>query len=263
MIAAFGKLVWLLLVPTHLLLGTLTVALLLAARGRRRARNLAAVALGALLAAAILPLGLWLQAPLERRFPAPDPPPARVDGIVVLGGGIDLQASAAWGQPALGATAERFIAPLELARRWPAARLVFSGGVAPLSWSTGTEAAVVAELYDRLGFGAARLLYEDRSSTTRENALFTRELVGPRPGETWLLVTSAAHMPRSVGAFRAVGWPVVAWPVDYRTTGGVGPWAWRQPASERLAQLDDAAREWIGLVWYRLLGWTDALFPAP
>jgi uncharacterized SAM-binding protein YcdF (DUF218 family) len=263
MIPAFGKLVWLVLVPSHLLLGTLTVALLLAARGRRGARPVAALALAALLAAAILPLGLWLQVPLERRFRAPDPAPAYVDGIVVLGGGIDLQATAAWGQPALGATAERFLAPLELVRRWPAARLVFAGGVAPLSWSDGTEAAAVADLYDRLGFGAARLLYEDRSATTRENALFAKDLVAPRPGETWLLVTSAAHMPRAVGAFRAVGWPVVAWPVDYRTTGGVGPWAWRQPASERLAQLDDAAREWVGLLWYRLLGWTDALFPAP
>ena len=263
MIAAFGKLVWLVLVPTHLLLGLLTAALLLAARGWRGARKLAALTLALLLLMALLPVGLWLQLPLERRFPAPMPPPARVDGIIVLGGGIDLQATAAWGQPALGATAERFLAPLELARRWPAARLVFSGGVAPLSWSRGTEARAVAALYDRLGFGAGRVRYEDRSATTRENALFTKALIAPQPGEVWLLVTSAAHMPRAVGAFRAVGWPVVAWPVDYRTSGAAWPWAWRQPASERLAQLDDAAREWIGLAWYRLLGWTDALFPAP
>lgn len=263
MIAIFGKLVWLVLVPTSFLLLLLTVFLGLAAVGWRPARRLAGLALGTLLLVAFLPVGLWLQAPLEQRFAAPSPPPARVDGIVVLGGGIDVRASAAWRQPALGPTAERFLAPIELSRHWPQARLVFSGGLAPLIDSALTEADIVRQLYDRLGFDSGRVLFESRSRTTRENALLARELVQPQPGEVWLLVTSAAHMPRAVGCFRAVGWPVLAWPVDYRTDPGPGIQHWRLPSSDRLAQLDDAAREWVGLLWYRLLGWTDALFPAP
>lgn len=263
MIAVIGKLVWLVLVPSNLLLLLLSLSLVLAAAGWRRARRLAGAALGALLVAAFLPVGTWLQAPLEHRFAAPLPAPERVDGIIVLGGGIDVRVSDAWGQPAIGATAERFLAPLELSRRWPDARLVFSGGIAPLIDSERTEAEVVGELYDRLGFGAGRVLLEDRSRTTRENAMRSHELVRPQPGELWLLVTSAAHMPRAMGCFRAVGWPVTAWPVDYRTDPGSGWRRWRVPAGERLTQLDEAAREWVGLAAYRLLGWTDALFPAP
>ena len=71
------------------------------------------------------------------------------------------------------------------------------------------------------------------------------------------------HMPRSMGVFRGAGWPeLTPWPVDYRTTGSA--WPMRQPSlGARLAELDDAAYEWYGLVYYRLLGYTDALFPAP
>lgn len=257
-----GKLAWLLACPSNLLVLLAAAGLLLALAGRRRAGTpLLVVAVGGLALAWLLPLGAWLLLPLEARFP-PGARPGHVDGVVVLGGSTLPEIGAARGQPALTDAAERPLALIELGRRYPDARLLFSGGNASLVGGVGTEAEGVADLLVRLGFDAGRVILEDRSRTTRENALAARALVAPGAGETWLLVTSAAHMPRAVGVFRALGWPVVPWPVDYRTTGEW--WPLDTPtAGARLDQLDDAAREWLALAWYRALGWTDRLFPGP
>ena len=85
----------------------------------------------------------------------------------------------------------------------------------------------------------------------------------PKPGERWLLVTSAWHMPRSMGSFRAAGFPVTAYPVDYRTRGGEDARRGFLHTSEGLRRLDLMVKEWLGLLAYRLSGRTDALFPAP
>jgi uncharacterized SAM-binding protein YcdF (DUF218 family) len=113
-----------------------------------------------------------------------------------------------------------------------------------------------------MGLDTGRIVFEDRSRNTWENARYSYDLVKPQPGERWLLVTSAKHMPRSVGVFRKVGWPVIAYPADY-LTGRDGP---LMPGFGFLAGLDGlekGTREWTGLIAYRLLGRTDTLFPSP
>jgi len=87
----------------------------------------------------------------------------------------------------------------------------------------------------------------------------------PNPGasDPWLLVTSAAHMPRAVGVFRREGFYIQPYPVDWRTRGREDwavPFRW---ASSGLARVDAAAHEWVGLVVYYLTGRTLTLFPAP
>jgi uncharacterized SAM-binding protein YcdF (DUF218 family) len=110
------------------------------------------------------------------------------------------------------------------------------------------------------GVDPARLLAEDRSRDTYENAVFSRDLVAPQREDVWILVTSAMHMPRAVGCFRRLAWEVVPYPVDYRAETAPRPSFF---LSEHLELLDVAAKEWVGLVAYRLLGHTDALFPGP
>ncbi len=209
------------------------------------------------------PLSNVLLRPLEDRFPQPPADMPAPTGIVVLGGALDEGLSAARGQPSLNEAAGRLTAGVELARRYPSAKLVFTGGSADLAQREPDEARGVRALWRSLGVPEAQMTFESASRDTYENAVLTKKLMAPKPGETWLLVTSAAHMPRSVGIFRAAGWPVTAYPVDYRTAGTARDFWPTTKAIDQQRKLDVAAHEWIGLLAYRLDGRTTALFPAP
>jgi len=166
------------------------------------------------------------------------------------------------GEVALNRAAERMTEAVALSRRYPQARLVFTGANAALLGSANTEAAVARRFFAEMGVDSDRLVFEDRARNTYENALYTRDLVQPRAGETWLLVTSARHMPRAIGCFRRVGWQLVAWPVDYQTA----PRLRFDPAIDPLANLqmlNDAAHEWAGMLAYWLIGYAAAPFPGP
>ena len=209
------------------------------------------------------PLGNLLLLSLSERFP-PWHDGGRVpDGIIILGGAINPELSAARGTPEINSAAERMTAAVELARRFPSARIVLSGGNNSLINPVSTEAMAGALFLENLGVAHDRILLEDKARTTAENAVFTRDLLKPKPGEYWLLVTSAMHMPRAVGAFRAAGFEVDPYPVDWRTRG------WRDASmpfdtlSGGLSRTDTAVHEWVGLIGYRLSGRSSELLPGP
>jgi uncharacterized SAM-binding protein YcdF (DUF218 family) len=146
-----------------------------------------------------------------------------------------------------------------LAHRYPDARLLFTGGSGDPFDQSRNEAEFARALF--AGLGLRGVHYENLSRNTHENATYSKEMMRPKPGETWLLVTSAADLPRAVGSFRAAGWPVTAYPADYhtlRSSSGFFP-----GVADGLADADWATHEWIGLFVYRLRGWTPALFPGP
>jgi uncharacterized SAM-binding protein YcdF (DUF218 family) len=190
-------------------------------RFRRAGRMLATLGVVLLLLAGLSPLGNILIYPLEQRFPPWDAARGAPAGIVVLGGAISPDVSAAHGTPALTEAAERLTAVAELARQYPAARIVYSGGNARLLLVRGNEAEYALALFESFGIARERLTPEDKSHNTVENALFSKALADPKPGERWLLVTSAYHMPRAIGIFRRAGFAVDAYPVDWRTRGRV------------------------------------------
>lgn len=262
---ALSKIAGILLEPANLALLALIAAALMAgarkSRWARRGRRLGGVVTVLLVLAAVLPIEDWLLAPLENRFAQPLPLPERVDGIIVLGGAIDPVTSAARHEVSLGGAAERMTALVELGRRYPGAQLVFSGGSGSVLRPDAREAPFARALLDNLGFDSHRVAFEGQSRNTRENAELTRQMLAPEARQTWLLVTSATHMPRAMGAFRAVGWPVTAYPVDYGT-GGEREWL-RFNLGQGLGWLSAATHEWLGLVYYRLRGWSDSVFPAP
>lgn len=258
---ALSKLFWLIAQPANLSLLTLLAATLLLLAGRRRA-GMTLVVLLALSALVIstVPIGAWLLRPLEERFARVEPV-GTVDGIIVLGGAVEPRITAVRGEAALNGAAERMVAFVALARRHPRAALVFAGGSGVLWDQQHKEAMVARRLLRDLGLGERPVAYEDASRNTRENGVNAMALVKPRTGERWLLVTSARQMPRAVGVFRKIGWDVVAYPTDYLTAGdeAVSPWI---DLAGGVALLTAGLREWIGLAWYRLRGWSDAVFPA-
>ena len=143
------------------------------------------------------------------------------DGIVILGGAITEDVSAARGAVALNEAAERLTVGAELARRYPDARIVFSGGNNALIFDGVPEAAFAVQELQALGVAHERITADEQSRNTIENAVFSRLIANPKPGERWLLVTSAYHMPRAIAAFRAAGFPIEAYPVDWRTRGAI------------------------------------------
>jgi len=259
-----SKIFWLVAEPVGLLL---VLALVGVGLGLTRfARAGKVVMVGAILGLALClltPFSALLMRPLEARFPMPVADMPAPIGIIVLGGAISAPRTESNDQVVLGWDANRLTAGVELARRYPRARLVFTGGNETSWHGEPTEAAAAHRIWHGLGVPEQQMLFESKSRNTWENAVFTRDLLEPKSGETWLLVTSAWHMPRSVGIFRRVGFSVIPYPVAPHTLGGSLDWWPQTNVFDRLFMLDMSVKEWIGLLAYRLTGKTDELFPGP
>lgn len=257
-----SKILWIVLRPSTLLLMLGWIGLLCIWRGRRRfGLSLITVMLGCFLVIFLLPVNQWLLFPLEDRFPPITNAPSQVDGIIVLGGAVDTELTEAHGMPALNEAAERMTTFVALAQRYREARLAFAGGSGLIVHGQLSEADVAKELFDQLGTSRP-VVYDNKSRNTYENAVLLRDRVSPQPGQTWILITSASHMPRAVGIFRKLGWPVLPWPVAYKTAHMLSI-EYQQALPAKLGELDWAAHEWIGLVAYWLLGRTSELLPGP
>ena len=227
-------------------------------------RKLVIAAVLLLVICGLSPLGKALLYPLEQRFPPWDAARGAPDGIIVLGG-VDRSRSLgrAW-----HAGGSRRAGPDHRGRGAGAGdirtRAWFFPAAARTSISNDArEADFAGAIFESLGVDKSRLIMERRSRNTQENAEFSKALVAPKDGERWLLVTSAFHMPRSVGLFRKAGFAVEPYPVDWRVGGRDDLMAFSNVAVEGLGRTDLAVREWMGLIAYRLTGKIDELLPGP
>jgi uncharacterized SAM-binding protein YcdF (DUF218 family) len=259
-----SKTVGFLLLPTNVLIGIGFVgALLMFTRFASVGRKLVIAAVLLLVICGLSPLGNLLLYPLEQRFPPWDAARGAPDGIIVLGASIEADLSTAHGTPVVRSSPDRLIAAAALAHRYPNARIVFSGGSAKLISNDAREADFAGSIFESLGIAKSRLTMERRSRNTQENAEFSKVLLAPKGGERWLLVTSAFHMPRSVGLFRKAGFAVEPYPVDWRVGGRGDVLNFSNVAIDGLGRTDMAVREWIGLIAYRATGKIDELLPGP
>jgi uncharacterized SAM-binding protein YcdF (DUF218 family) len=256
--------VTMLLQPSNLLLLLLIAAAVAALIGFwRTTRWLLVTAVAGLLLITFLPLGQWLTAAIETRFPPVAELPEQVDGVVALTGGIDGSLVFDDSQLALNDAAERLTSLIELGRRYPDARLIHAGalGASPL------PAEAARAFAERLGFPVERIAFETGSADPAASLQQAHARAKPQPGERWLLVTSAYNMPRAIGISRQLGWEVTAFPVDYRSPppslAGMVEVATQPSLSQRFKEVDLAAREWLGLALYRMAGRTSALLPSP
>ena len=264
-----AKAVWFVLQPSTfiaLLIGY--GAILIWTGWARWGRRFVTIGAVLLLVVGLSPLGNALILPLEDRFPRADldQPPAPA-GLIILGGAENRLVGGARKAPTLNEAGERLLEGASLALRFPNAKVAFSGGDAGILYKSDSEAQGAADILTDLGVERGRLVLESNARDTYENAVFLRKELGRggafSEGTRWLLITSAYHMPRSIGAFRQAGFDVEPWPVDYRTRG---PEDFSKPfdkVSEGLRRVDTAAREWVGLLAYWVTGRTNALFPSP
>ena len=249
--------------PSSLTVILIAVGLAAGAVGLRRTGLwVGGIGLLLLLGLTLTPVGPALLTELENRFPLPaadGPPP---EGIVLLGGFTDARLLGERGVIGLGEGAPAIFEVAEMARRWPQVPIVLAGGSnALIAKVDTTEAELMKRLLVAVGVEPRRLVLEESSRTTWENAIAARDLVRPQPGARWLLVTTAFHMPRAMAAFRAAGWTgIEARPAAYATTGRVGP---RPPMLWGLISTDMAVKEWFGIVGYRLTGRATEILPRP
>lgn len=256
-----SKIIWALLSPDSLIV-ILGVSAWIAAilKWQRISRSLLAACALLLVLIGFFPVGEWLIAPLENRFTTNAALPSEVDGIVVLGGAILPRMSNTWQQPELNGAAERLTNLLYLARLYPNAQLVFTGGNGFVTEQEFKEAEMAQILFDQLGLAERAIIFESESRNTSENAINSKRLVTPENDENWLLITSAFHMPRSIGVFCQQQWIVQPYPVDHYSQKG-NLLRLDFLFSENLSVLKIAVREWVGLVAYRISGRTDRLLP--
>lgn len=193
---------------------------------------------------------------LEDQYPQPPVESIpKADAIVVLGGGTSRGPAAA---PELTDTTDRLFFAARLFRSGKAPLIVFSGGTVPFlgSQPKRSEAEGAAQLLEEWAVPGRAILLETRSRNTRENALFTRQMLQGRGGShNILLVTSASHMPRASAAFRKLGFYVIPAAADFQSEDDEGLLLGFLPDVRSLAKSELALKEWLGLVVYRLRGW--------
>ncbi|MEM9356591.1 MAG: YdcF family protein [Pseudomonadota bacterium] len=259
-----SKVVFFVIAPSHLCLIAvgLGLALQIWTAWQSFGRKLAVIGFVGIVVLGFSPVGNLMLYPLEERFAAPKDLEARsYDGIIFLGGFEDGSVSRGRQTLALIDAGERLSESVRLARKLPQVKVIFSGGAGSIFLEATDAGGAVGKYLRDVGIAAERIVVENKSRNTWENAVFTRDLIKPAKGSRYLLVTSAWHMPRSMGIFRQVGFNVDAYPVDYRIAG---PGDLQRPFSmmaNGLKRVDRAAKEWIGLFAYWISGRSNALFP--
>lgn len=257
-----AKVFWIVAQPLSAGLILIVVGLILLWARWRRLGSAAAVA-GALVLAisSFTTAGVLLIQPLEGRFERPAWPPS-MGAIIMLGGASDGRISAARQVSELTEAGDRFAETLRLAQLYPEAKIVVNGGVAVFTGGGEPEAETARRFFLDQGIGQERLVLESASRNTEENAELTKALLVGIKGPM-LLVTSAFHMPRSMGLFRKAGIAVLPWPTDYRSTGIEGLAVDVTNPVDNLMTTTTALREWVGLAVYRWTGKIDELLPGP
>lgn len=246
-----SKIFWVIFTPLTLI-GLLMVAGALG-WSRRWGRRMFSFAVISFLLLGFFPIGPNMIVWLENQYARPEPPPEDITGIIVLGGIIDGDRSAALNQVSLNDNAERLTEMMRLSRIYPQARIIFSGGSGSLRENSPKESTLLDNLLKDMDFMRGQIEYESQARNTYENMKFSHELAHPQSGDKWLLVTSAFHLPRSMAIFKKGEWPVIPYPAGYLEEGVYI----LHPTLDLLGnfyKLQVATREIVGIIAYKLTG---------
>lgn len=189
----------------------------------------------------------------------------KTDAIVVLGGGTDAPD---FPRPMVDVTAagDRILYGGLLYKEGKAPFILLSGG--NISWMEtkgNTPAEQMAQILSLMEIPKDAILLQTQSQNTYEDALYSSQILKEMGFNRILLVTSALHMPRSVGLFEKQGIEVIPAPTDFRVTRS----AWENlknpslesflvnlfPNVSNATVLTNALKEYIGMIVYRMRGW--------
>ncbi|MET0401809.1 MAG: YdcF family protein [Cystobacter sp.] len=245
-----------------LLLAPFTWGLLLVALGGFLRRKRARLGVGlqvfgwlALYVFSTEPVATALQRWVEAGAVSTYKPDTVYDAVIVLGGALDADATERSGLPEYNPAVERILRGFELLRSGKARDVLLSAGTLDTRPGALVEADVLARQLELWGIAPERIVREGRSRNTRENAVESERLIRERGWRSLVLVTSAAHMPRALGTYEAVGLHPDTLVVDVRAHEWHPRGSWWQPRVSNLSAGTDALRELFGRFVYRLRGW--------
>ena len=258
-----SKIFWLLASPNTSMFLVLMAGVGLLFFGREKlGKKLIVTSTALIFLIASLPVYQILLLPLENRFPIPEPLPEKVDGIIVLGGAELPELTQFRLQVSLTESVERLTTFISLARRYSDAKFVYTGGQGAITKQEYKSATTAQLFFEEMGLDTTSIIFDSQSRNTQENAENALQLVQPGKKEKWVLITSAWHMPRSVGIFRKLNWQVIPYPVDFKETGKL-EMEIKIPSFSEIGGVSKVVYEWIGLFYYWLMGRTSELFPGP
>jgi uncharacterized SAM-binding protein YcdF (DUF218 family) len=189
--------------------------------------------------------------------PATLPPGETFDAIILLGGIVEERPAEQRGSFSFNENSERLLATFELLREGRAGAVIISSAATPGIAEEARESPLLGAQLERWGIAKERIVLEERSLNTWENAVYSAEITRKRGWSRLLLVTSAFHMRRALGCFRKVGLPVTPFAADFRAFDPARyPLSW-EPRSRYFEQSTMALREFSGIWIYRLRGYSD------
>jgi uncharacterized SAM-binding protein YcdF (DUF218 family) len=256
MFFTLSKIFWVVVQPLNALCLLALAGFALRLKWRRAGEGVAAGALILILLFGLLPIGPLALQWLEGRVPQATELPADIDGIIVLGGAFEAAQSVRTGQLSANDDIERMFCAAALSKAHPSAKIIFTGGSGDILNQSAREGDDV-RAYVALTNLTGKILYEENSRNTYENAIFSKPLAAPEDGDGWVLITSAYHMPRALGVFEKAGWPVIPYPCGYRAP----PLRALPSASGNFAALTIFMREVVGLAAYYVTGKSAFLLP--
>lgn len=222
----------------------------------RRKRAFGALGLGVLVVASMPPVSNALQWHMDHGAAATIRDDITYDAVVLLGGVVDEEVTHESGQPSYNDNVERVIMTHRLLRDGRAKVVIVSGGTMDPRNAAYGEAVQLGRQLEDWGIPKDRIILEDKSKNTRENAVFSLAIARARGFENVVIVTSAFHMARSADCFRAVGMKVDLMPVDYRAHGATAIGVFEAlPRASALANTTGMMREWFGRWIYRAQGY--------
>ena len=263
MFFSLSKILWFFADPGNMIMIAITLScVLLWLNWLPSAKVILTIVVLSSLSITFFPIGKIVINNLENRFPIVTSLPKDVSGIIVLGGLVDQFVTNDRDQISFNGAVERIIVFSKLSNLYPHSKLIFTGGSGVLGRQDLKEAIFVEEYLKSQGMETERILFEDQSKNTAENALFAKRLLRSEHRKRWILITSAFHMPRAVGSFRKQGWNVLAYPVDFRTRTNIDISAGIN-FREKLNTFALGLHECLGLLFYFLTNKTIEIYPAP
>ncbi len=261
MFFALSKIFWALAQPLNALCLLALVGFAVRFFRPRAGQGIMMAALAGILFFGITPVGPWAVTWLERQYPTPETLPAKIDGIIVLGGAFESYLTQKTGHIVANGDIERVFCFVAIAKAHPESKLVFSGGSGDILNPDARESEDAKAFFKLAGLEGREILYETKSRNTYENAFYTKEMVEPKAGQEWVVVTSAFHMPRTMGIFGALGWPVTPYQCDPKTDGTYGFFNRLPNVTANFTALNIAIKEMIGLIVYYATGKSAFILP--